>query len=49
MYPLLYLAIFAFLLTLLLTPLVRALARRWTPNHTTPGVGGIAIVLSYLV
>ncbi len=57
MYSLLFLGFVSFVLTLLLTPLVRNLFRRWGvahrgsegAAHPIPRVGGIAILISYVV
>jgi len=56
MYSLLFLGSVSFVLSLLLTPLVRAVFRRFglahrgsETHHPIPRVGGIAIVISYVV
>jgi len=57
MYSLLFLGSVSFVLSLFLTPVVRAVCRRWGvvhprsdgTGHPLPRAGGIAIVISYLV
>ena len=58
MYSLLFLGSVSFVLSLFLTPVVRAVFRRWglahrgregTEPHPIPRAGGVAIVISYLV
>jgi len=57
MYSLLFLGLVSFVLSLFLTPVVRAIFRRWGlaqrgsegRGHPIPRAGGIAIVLSYLI
>ncbi len=56
MYSLLFLGSVSFVLSLFLTPLVRAVFRRFglahrgsETHHPIPRVGGIAIVISYVV
>jgi len=58
MYSLLFLGSISFILSAFLTPVVRAIFRRWnlasrasdsTGHHPIPRAGGVAIVISYLV
>jgi len=55
MYSLLFLGLVSFAWSLLLTPVVRAAFRRWSPRRSSqlrsaiPRTGGIAIVISYLL